>query len=58
MVTVIYTHPDKIAALDHEVLNDPMEAGTFVTDGHAVFTMLPGAELTEILTRFGTHVSV
>merc|ERR1719188_1873876 len=39
----------KIAALDHEVLNDAMERAVLVPDRHLVELELPGAQLPEVL---------
>lgn len=41
----------EITALDHEILNYAVEAGTFVSDGHAIWSVLSGAELAKVLRR-------
>jgi len=40
---------DKVPALDHKVLDDPMKLGVFEAGGHAVAPEFPRAELPEIL---------
>ena len=47
---------DEVASLDHEVLDDPVEAGVLVAHGHAIPAVLAGTELSEILGRSRTDV--
>lgn len=41
----------EITALDHEILNYSVEAGTFVSDGHAIWSVLSGAKLSKVFRR-------
>jgi len=43
----------KVAALDHEVLDHPMETGAFVANGNAIRSVLARAELPEVFRRAG-----
>lgn len=50
------TYIHKIAALDHEILNNSMEIGAFITKRYAIFAMFTGTKLTEIFTRFWYNI--
>lgn len=50
-MTLLGTYLDKVAALDHEVLDDPVEGCVLVAHGHAIAAVLAGAELAEVLGR-------
>lgn len=54
--TIIATHIDKIAALDHEIFNNSMKIGSFVAEWYSIFPMLSRAELSEIFARFWHNV--
>ncbi len=43
--------------LYHEIFDDTMEGGSLVALWHPVLAMLPRAELTEVLSSLGNHVS-
>ena len=47
---------DKVAALDHEVLDDPMKGGSLESLGDAVLFELARAELAVVFRRLGAHV--
>jgi len=44
---------DKVAALDHEVLDHPVEAGALVANGDSIRPVLARAELPKVFRRAG-----
>lgn len=48
---------DNVPALDHEVLDDPVEGGLLEAHGDAVLLGFPRAELAKVLGRLGHDVS-
>jgi hypothetical protein len=46
----------KVAALNHKVLDDPVKGSTFEADGSAAEPEFPRAELPEVLSRPRHHI--
>ena len=47
---------DEISALDHEVLDDAVEGDSLVSLRNSVSSVLPGAELAEVLCSLRTNI--
>ena len=47
---------DEISALDHEVLDDAVEGDSLVSLRNCVSSVLPGAELAEVLCSLRTNI--
>lgn len=53
----MYMYTDfMLHTLDHKVLNNSMKRGSLVSLRNAIFSVFPGAQLTEILRCLGDHV--
>lgn len=46
----------KVASLNHEILDDPVERAVLETERHAVLLVLAGAKLAKVLGRTGHRV--
>jgi len=48
----------KVTPLDHEILDHPVELGSFVSKRHTVLLILSSAELSEVLSSLGRGVGI